>query len=119
MGREKKLVRSLLIAFTVETLSVTWCLKIPGWAPFFSVLYFTSGIAIALLLLFFPALSVPAPARMAWKLPANHHRLVITGLAALVLYSWSQYWFEEMPIDITNADMLPIIKVMGERFLAG
>jgi hypothetical protein len=24
-----------------------------------------------------------------------------------------------MPIDITNADMLPIIKVMGERFIAG
>lgn len=119
MGREKKLVRSLLIAFTVETLSVTWCLKIPGWAPFFSVLYFTSGVAIAGLLLFFPALSVPVPGKMAWKSPVNHHRLVITGLVALVLYSWSRYWFEEMPIDITNADMLPIIKVMGERFLAG
>ncbi len=50
---------ALLIAFAVETLSVTWCLKIPGWAPFFSVLYFASGIAIACLLLFFPALPLP------------------------------------------------------------
>ena len=119
MGQEKKLIRSLLIAFTVETLSVTWCLKIPGWAPFFSVLYFSSGVAIAGLLLFFPALNVPAPGKMAWKAPVNHHRLVITGLVGLVLYSWSRYWFEETPIDITNADMLPIIKVMGERFIAG
>jgi hypothetical protein len=119
MGREKKLIGSVLIAFTVETLSVTWCLKIPGWAPFFSTLYFASGVAIALLLLFFPALRFPTPGRKAWKAPVNHHRLVITGLVTLVLYSWSQYWFEEMPIDIANADMLPIIKVMGERFLAG
>ena len=35
------------------------------------------------------------------------------------MYSWCHYWFEEIPIDITNADMLPIIKVMGERFVAG
>jgi hypothetical protein len=119
MGHEKKLIGSVLIAFTVETLTVTWCLKIPGWAPFFSILYFASGVAIALLLLFFPVLRFPTPGRKAWKAPVNHHRLVITGLVALVLYSWSQYWFEEMPIDITNADMLPIIKVMGERFLAG
>ncbi len=119
MVKDKKLVRSILIAFTVETLSVTWCLKIPGWAPFFSVLYFASGMGIAFLLLLSPALSVPAPGKMAWRAPVNHHRLVITGLVALVLYSWSRYWFEESPIDITNADMLPIIKVMGERFLAG
>ncbi len=37
----------------------------------------------------------------------------------LATWSWCRYWFEEMPIDITNADMLPIIKVMGDRFIAG
>ncbi len=119
MGQEKKLIRSVLVAFTVETLSVTWCLKIPGWAPLFSILYFVSGMAIALLLLFLPAIRFPSPRRAAWKAPINFHRLIITGLIALIMYSWSRYWFDELPIDIANADMLPIIKVMGERFLVG
>jgi hypothetical protein len=119
MNGKKKLTRAILIAFALETLSVTWLLKIPGWAPFFSILFFGSGISIAVLLLFFPTLSLGSPGRMAWKMPLNHHRLVVIGLVALVLYSWSRYWFDEMPIDVSNADMLPIIKVMGERFLAG
>ncbi len=119
MIRQKYLKTSILIAFAVETFSVTWCLKIPGWAPFFSILYFASGIGFALLLLSFPPLQLPAFEKKAWKAPVNHYRLVITGMIALMLYSWSLYWFDEMPIDITNADMLPIIKVMGERFIAG
>lgn len=119
MTRQKYLKTSILAAFAVETLSVTWCLKIPGWAPFLSILYFGSGIGIALLLLFFPVLQLPSFEKKALRAPINHYRLVIIGLITLVLYSWCQYWFEEMPIDITNADMLPIIKVMGERFIAG
>ncbi|HWK06281.1 MAG TPA: hypothetical protein VNS58_21730 [Puia sp.] len=109
----------LLIAFTLETLSVTWCLKIPGWVPLFSILYFGAGIGIAVLLLFCPVLKLPPFEMKAWKDPVNHYRLVIAGLISLVLYYWCQYWFEEIPLDIRNADMLPIIKVMGERFIAG
>jgi hypothetical protein len=45
--------------------------------------------------------------------------LIIAGLMVLATWTWCGFWFEEMPIDITNADMLPIIKVMGERFIAG
>jgi len=119
MTRQKYLKTSILAAFAVETFSVTWCLKIHGWVPFFSILYFGSGVGIALLLLYSPVLQLPPFEKKAWKAPVNHYRLVIMGLVALVLYSWCQYWFEEIPIDITNADMLPIIKVMGERFIAG
>jgi hypothetical protein len=119
MDLEKKLTPSILIAFAVETLTATWLLKIPGWAPLFSILYFASGIAIAGLLLYFPAIRLPSPGRKPWQSPINQRRLVITGLIALALYSWCLYWFDEMPIDISNADMLPIIKVMGERFIAG
>jgi hypothetical protein len=119
MDLEKKLAPSILIAFAVETLTATWFLKIPGWAPLFSILYFASGIAISGMLLYFPAIHLPSPGRKPWQSPTNQRRLVIMGLIALVLYSWCLYWFDEIPIDINNADMLPIIKVMGERFIAG
>jgi hypothetical protein len=119
MGRSKKLSVALLSAFAVETLCVTWGLKIAQWVPFFSILYFLSGIGIAGLLLYFPLIKFPAPGRKAHTRPRNHYRLIITGLLALIMYSWCRYWFGEMPIDITTADMLPIIKVMGERFIAG
>lgn len=110
---------TLLIAFAVETLSVTWCLKIPGWAPFLSIPYFVSGFVFAWLLLFFPALQLPRFDKKQFTDPVTVYRLVTIGLIGLVLYTWCRYWFEETPIDISNADMLPIIKVMGERFIAG
>ena len=119
MRSRKYLLTAILIAFAVETLSVTWLLKIPGWTPFFSVLYFGSGIGIAGLLLFFPAVQLPVFSLRSSNKPVNHYRLILIGMVALAMYSWCRYWFEEMPIDITNADMLPIIKVMGDRFIAG
>jgi len=119
MHHPKNLPARLLLLFSVETLCVTWLLKIPGWVPFFSLLYGLSGIGITISLAQAPELRLPALTRRAWAQPVNHYRLVVVGLMALATWSWCQYWFEEMPIDITNADMLPIIKVMGERFIAG
>jgi hypothetical protein len=119
MRSRKYLLTAILVAFAVETLSVTWLLKIPGWAPFFSVLYFGSGIGIAGLLLFFPPVQLPVFSLRSSNEPVNHYRLILIGMVALAMYSWCRYWFEEMPIDITNADMLPIIKVMGDRFIVG
>ena len=119
MHHPKNLPARGLFLFTVETLCVTWLLKIPGWVPFLSVIYGLSGIGIAIGLTQASELRLPALSRRAWTLPVNHYRLVVVGLMVLATWSWCQYWFEEMPIDITNADMLPIIKVMGERFIAG
>ena len=119
MNRPKNLLPALMFAFAIETLSVTWCLKIPGAAPFLAFLYGSSGIAIAWLLTRVPELSLPRPPREWWKVPAIQYRVVVILLAGLATWSWCQYWFDETPIDITNADMLPIIKVMGDRFIAG
>ena len=115
-GKSRK---TLLIAFAVETLSSTWCLKLHGWTPLISILYLLSGIAIAITLLRLPQLRFPAFVARPWRSTALQRSVILIGLTALALYSWCLYWFDEMPIDITNADMLPIIKVMAERFLAG
>ena len=118
----------LLAAFAVETLGSTWCLKLHGWTPFFSVLYFLSGIVIAVALLRLPELRLPAIAAKPWRGTMGRGVMgrssiwrcaILIGLIALALYSWCLYWFDEIPIDINNADMLPIIKVMAGRFLAG
>jgi hypothetical protein len=109
----------LLAAFAVETLSSTWCLKLHGWAPVFSILYLLSGLAIGITLLRLPQLRLPALATRPWRSNTIQRNAILIGLTALALYSWCLYWFDEIPIDINNADMLPIIKVMAERFLAG
>jgi hypothetical protein len=119
MNLSDKFSKPILIAFAVETLSSTWCLKIHGWAPFFSILYLFSGLAIAAMLLRLPELRLPTLSTRPLRSPAIQRAAILIGLTALALYSWCLYWFDEMPIDITNADMLPIIKVMAERFLAG
>ena len=119
MNRPKNLSSTLLAAFAVETLTATWLLKIPGAPPYLSILYFLSGIGISFLVLRFSTLSLPRLGKRVWNTPVNHYRLIAAGLVALATWSWCQYWFDEMPIDISNADMLPIIKVMGERFIAG
>jgi len=41
--------------------------------------------------------------------------VVMTGIAWIS----SRFWFSEIPIDPDYADMLPVIKVMNERFLSG
>jgi hypothetical protein len=119
MNRSVRLPKFLLVAFAMETLSSTWCLKIHGWTPLFSILYLLSGLAIAITLLRLPELRVPALGRRPWRSPAIQRSAILIGLTALALYSWCLYWFDELPIDITNADMLPIIRVMCQRFLAG
>jgi len=119
MPRPTRTITAILAAFALETLSVTWLLKIPGGTLFFTILYFIAGCSIALLLLFSRPLQLPAPGKGAWKLRSNHFRVIMIGLMAMVMVSWCRYWFEEIPLDIENADMLPIIKVMGERFVAG
>jgi len=119
MNRPPSRLTALLIAFAAETLSVTWCLRLPGWAPWLSIPYFVSGIAIAFFLLRLPALNLPRLNLRGRKDPITVYRLAAIALMGMILYTWCRVWFEDWTIDIANADMLPVIKVMGERFLAG
>jgi hypothetical protein len=120
MPGPKHLKTSIVIAFALETLCVTYGLKWPGATPIFSVLYFLAGTAIAVLLVYFPQLAVAAgrcwPAR---NTRTTLYKTVAVAMLALAMHTLCRYWFDEIPLDINYADMLPIIKVMDQRFLAG
>ncbi|HMH21850.1 MAG TPA: hypothetical protein VK563_08740 [Puia sp.] len=120
MVQQKKIKTVFLAAFTAETLCVTWGLKIPGGTNSISLIYFIAGVSMAIAMLSLPSLSLSG--RLSFRAlnkRSSHFRLVILGLVALVMYTQCLYWFEEITLDIYNADMLPIIKVMDQRFIAG
>ncbi|MDP4258693.1 MAG: hypothetical protein Q8937_10730 [Bacteroidota bacterium] len=122
----QKHLRSLLVAaFALETLCVTYGLKAPRAAPFLAVPYFLAGTALAVLLLYFPRLELtilrrqPGKGLTGWFTRTHQYKLIVLALLALCMHTLCRYWFDEIPLDINYADMLPIIKVMDQRFLAG
>jgi hypothetical protein len=119
MPGQKHLKSAIVLAFALETLCVTWFLKIPGGTPYFSVLYLVAGSVIALSLLYFSPLNLPRMALGGRNTRVNIYRLAVIGLLLLAMLTLCRYWFDEIPLDINYADMLPIIKVMDQRFLAG
>jgi hypothetical protein len=119
MPLQKHLKSAILIAFALETGCVTWFMKIPGGTPVFSILYLLSGSAIAWMLLSSPSLNLPRLALKGDNSRINVFRIVVVALLVLATWTLCRYWFDEIPLDINYADMLPIIKVMDQRFLAG
>jgi hypothetical protein len=116
--------KSLLVAaFALETLCVTYGLKAPRAAPYLAILYFLAGAVVAVLLLYFPRLQLTFRRRGngsgSWFTRIHQYKLIVLALLALCMYTLCRFWFDEIPLDINYADMLPIIKVMDQRFLAG
>ena len=109
----------ILGAFAIETFSATYFLKIPHAAPFCAIGYCIAGIGIATGLLSSPELQLPRLTRSHKDKRSIHYRLVLIVLLALAIHNLSVLWFDELPFDINYADMLPIIKVMGQRFASG
>lgn len=76
-----------------------------------------SGLAIAFLLLYIPPLQLIPPR----KYP--HKQWIVKLLVIIILlpvsYFFSRKIMDATPLGIESADMLPIIKVMGQRFLNG
>lgn len=81
-----------------------------------SITYFVVGILIALLPL------LPTKAGATWLIPRSITRGILTiglGLIGLFLYVEASAVFEKVPVDYHWADMLPIMKIMCERLVAG
>ena len=110
----------LVTAFLLETLCVTFALLVPSLSGFTSIVYTASGLVIAYALLWMNRAGQPQPIHFFSVNPTlNLFRWVLMVIALLVMCKFFLQWMQDEPLSYQDADMLPIIKTMCERFLAG
>jgi len=119
MLSRKYLKSTFVAACILETLCATYFLEITNAAAFFSVLYFIAGISVGILILFLPQYKQSISRRTRTPVPELLFCLLLMAAVAFFLFYESKNIFAENPIDYRNADMLPVIKTMNERFLHG
>jgi hypothetical protein len=107
----------LLISFTAETFFAGYGLLSAGQTALTSILYFVAGLILVLSLLFVPEATLNIRDRSGFRIVGI--KLALTGGMIFLAYITSRYWLFRIPIDPDYADMLPVIKVMNERFLSG
>ena len=115
-----KIKNLLAAAFLVETICVTYALLFPELIPLASVFYFLSGIMIAVFILWLPK------AKQSFSIKDNAHhlstlsfRIVAVIIMSVEIVHFCKKWIEDAPMNFHDADMLPIMKIMSQRFLNG
>jgi hypothetical protein len=114
----RKIIQYLIIAFLVETFCVTYGLLIHSIVPYIAIVYILSGLIITLLLLVLPQ------AKQSFSFQENAHhlstlsfRIMAVLIMCIELFHFYSKWIEDAPLDYHHADMLPIMKIMCNRFL--
>lgn len=109
----------LVLCFLIETLCVTYAILFPRWLPIASVAYFITGLSISLLFLGFPKshISFTLPSKK-W-LSGIWYKILFALMMGFIMYHHTKYWINLTPLTIYDADMLPVMKVMSQRFLQG
>lgn len=110
----------LAILFLVETLCVTFLQEFKAAMYLTSIVYTVAGLGIAIVLLKckFEVTSYRMELKSIY-LRNVQYKILITVIAGFVMYRFSKEYFAYNPINFHDADMLPIIKTMCERFLNG
>ena len=117
MNNKKGLQIILLSAFLIETLCITYLLKTEKLASIISIVYFISGIIIGKIILFFPE-----PAKSIFRFenkPYTFLKIFLITTAGILICYYSISIMNDNLFDYHNADMLPVIKKMDQRFLSG
>jgi hypothetical protein len=109
-------VNIIVLFALLQTLSATYFLRIGQFHAANSILFLLSGAGISFFLLRIPVSATP-------HLTLINKQLLPKLLILLVLlpisYQLSKQILDTTPIEKEYADMLPVIKVMGTRFLNG
>ena len=104
----------LLLLAAIQALLCTYALWLP-WSPWIPVLFLLNGSLFAFLLVRIPKLVLHLEIGLLispWK-----WILLVCGMA--YSYQLARVILDNTPVAIEHADMLPIIGVMGKRFLSG
>lgn len=113
---QKHITSILVTAFVVETFCATWAIHFLSLVKWAAVMHTVSGAIIAFCLLY-----MRDGIEMTKNVPAvvtRYRWLLLAAFAGMVYYFFKQL-LADNPIDFHDADMLPIIRIMNERFLAG
>src|SRR5450755_3109901 len=106
----------LMFSLAAETFFASYGLLLGSQTTIVSVLYLTAGLVFVLSILSMPAARL-LPVRDVKKEYSLKLPLVVIML--ILAFITSRYWLDLIPLDPDFADMLPVMKVMNERFLHG
>jgi hypothetical protein len=109
----------LLIAFLIETICVTYALKLQFLISYTSVVYAIAGLFICWFALVLPSPEQIPNQPLDLSKTTNRYRWWILAMTLICIIGSALHWMEDAPLDYHDADMLPIIKIMSERFIHG
>jgi len=106
----------LIISLAAETVLGTYGLLLGKQSAVVSILYLLAGLVFVYSVLLLPSADFPKfrviKKEFRFKLP-------IVMVMFVLAYITASYWLDMITLDPDFADMLPIMKVMNERFLHG
>lgn len=106
----------IIILACLQVLSATYFLDIPGFYSINSFIFLFSGLGIAICLVHTTWI------QSGFKGLVNRQLLLKILVIAILLpfsYQYARHIMDATPLNYQDADMLPIIKVMGQRFWSG
>ena len=106
----------IVILAILQVLSATYFLEIPNFQALDSFLFLFTGVGISLCLLQIPAIQIQKDSLFNRQLLL---KLLFIALLLPVSYQLARHIMDDNPLRYENADMLPIIKSMNQRFLNG
>jgi len=106
----------IVVLAILQVLSATYFLEIPNFQALDSFLFLFTGVGISLCLLQIPALQIRRDSIINRQLLL---KLLVIVLLLPVSYQLARHIMDDNPLRYENADMLPIIKSMNQRFLNG
>lgn len=109
----------LLFCLLLETVAVTYALKFAALTGIASVVYVISGLAIACLLPSMPAQKININFRIKLLSGITAYQIALLLMGGLFIFLFTKQWINQSPLSYKDADMIPIMEIMGKRFLAG
>ncbi|HEX8316073.1 MAG TPA: hypothetical protein VF609_13820, partial [Flavisolibacter sp.] len=109
----------ILLLALFQALSSTFLLRIQNFSELNSILFLLSGALLSFLLVKVPEIALDRKAMVSSFGSFIWIKALLIAAFLPIGYHYCRQIMDDTPLAIENADMLPVIKVMGQRFLSG